>query len=112
MAISGPPVEGPADKGPSVCLGYEAEEGIVMIIRWAIVTAAALSCAACANQGQMQPMGLGFHGQINSYAAPAQAEKPALPKLKQTLGGKVLSAIALERVTGRKPDPRRFNELR
>ena len=31
--------------------------------------------------------------------------------MRQTLGGKVLSAIALERVTGRKPDPSRFNEL-
>jgi hypothetical protein len=30
---------------------------------------------------------------------------------KKTLASKVLSAIALERVTGRKPDPARLTEL-
>lgn len=89
-----------------------------MIIRLAVVTAAALSCAACANPGPMQPMGLGFHGQIGSAAAAARAAPAPAPQrivtgdIKQTLGGKVLSAIALERVTGRKPDPSRFKELR
>jgi hypothetical protein len=29
----------------------------------------------------------------------------------QTVASKVLAAIALENVTGRKPDPARFNEL-
>lgn len=29
----------------------------------------------------------------------------------KTLAGKVLTAIALERVTGRKPDPTRFSDL-
>lgn len=32
-------------------------------------------------------------------------------ELRKTLAGKVLAAIALERVTGRKPDPIRFSEL-
>lgn len=31
---------------------------------------------------------------------------------KQTVSAKMLAAIALERVTGRTPDPARFNELR
>jgi hypothetical protein len=31
---------------------------------------------------------------------------------KQTMASKVLGAIALERVTGRKPDPGRLNERR
>lgn len=76
-------------------------------------------------------MGLGFHGQLQDTAARPTAPTPAqtgtsadtsrtMPAaavnqstgMKQTLGGKVLSAIALERVTGRKPDPRRFKELR
>lgn len=68
-------------------------------------------------------MGLGFHGQIDSRHVQlhAGAAKPSTTErrrplvtheVRQTLGGKVLSAIALERVTGRKPDPRRFNELR
>lgn len=90
-----------------------------MTIRLAIVAAAAFSCAACAKESPMQPMGLGYYGQINS-ALPAVNAAPAPEisgvtasgEMRQTLGGKVLSAIALERVTGRKPDPRRFKELR
>lgn len=35
---------------------------------------------------------------------------PVLP-LRKTLGGKMLSAMALERVTGRKPDPSRLREV-
>ena len=94
-----------------------------MKLHIAAAAAAALSCAACANQAPMQPMGLGFHGQLGNETPAvtakiaseviADAAAPAAPgHMKQTLGGKVLSAIALERVTGRKPDPRRFKELR
>lgn len=113
--------------GPSThAFGYEAGEGIAVIIRFAIVAAAVLVCAACAKEGETHPMGLGyrgqFEGQIDSRHAqlgslPANTTKvnrisvPNIPKMRQTLGGKVLSAIALERITGRKPDPRRFNEL-
>jgi hypothetical protein len=35
-----------------------------------------------------------------------------LPANKKILSDKVLTAMALERVTGRKPDPRRFIEAR
>ena len=35
-----------------------------------------------------------------------------IPASKKILSDKVLTAIALERVTGRKPDPRRFIEVR
>ncbi len=35
-----------------------------------------------------------------------------IPANKKILSDKVLTAIALERVTGRKPDPRRFIEVR
>lgn len=86
-----------------------------MIVRLAVVSFVAVSCAGCANQGPLTPMGLGFHGQLEG-ARPATGTlgPSAAPrsKMKQTLGGKILSAIALERVTGRKPDPRRFKELR
>lgn len=98
-----------------------------MTIRFAVMAIAALSCAGCANQA-VKPMGLGYHGQLEQSAAASAStighERTAdkkLPgdastetqaqKMRQTLGGKVLSAIALERVTGRKPDPSRFNEL-
>ncbi|MGE4129219.1 MAG: hypothetical protein AB7E80_13735 [Hyphomicrobiaceae bacterium] len=70
----------------------------------------------------MQPMRLGVHGDAAHAPADRKARKsidtanpsrtPHGETIKQTLGGKVLSAIALERVTGRKPDPRRFKELR
>lgn len=96
-----------------------------MMLRVAAVSMAALACTACANEGAIPPMGLGFHGQLQEAPARPVVAPPArtsnnLPaaavhqtgEIKQTLGGKVLSAIALERVTGRKPDPRRFKELR
>lgn len=118
----------PADRqGRPQQLGNEAQEGTAVIKRFAVVAAAALSCAGCANQ-VLQPMGLGYYGQLDQGPAAAASaitgERTAASKssnfagiapgannMKQTLGGKVLSAMALERVTGRKPDPRRFNEL-
>lgn len=43
----------------------------------------------------------------------AQAHDADLKRAaKQTVSAKLLAAIALERVTGRTPDPARFNELR
>jgi len=61
-------------------------------------------------------MGLGLASQAIAAPQPApsvseSAPVPVAAGMKQTLGGKVLSAIALERVTGRKPDPSRFREL-
>ena len=46
-----------------------------------------------------------------SGLVPAQAVEPERDPSKKTMASKVLSAIALERVTGRKPDPARLNEL-
>lgn len=88
-----------------------------MIVRLAVVSFVAMSSAGCANQGPMQPMALGFHSQLDAARPVVTHQAPAGPVLqgtmmKQTLGGKVLSAIALERATGRRPDPRRFKELR
>jgi hypothetical protein len=51
-----------------------------------------------------QPLSTGF-------APPAQAGDAERDPGKKTMASKVLSAIALERVTGRKPDPSRLNEL-
>jgi hypothetical protein len=48
--------------------------------------------------------------QSNLGAPPEQVQ--ARDPRKQTLASKVLGAIALERVTGRKPDPARLNQLR
>ena len=46
----------------------------------------------------------------SNLGGPASAAEPAHDASKQTLASKVLSAIALERVTDRKPDPARLNE--
>jgi hypothetical protein len=45
------------------------------------------------------------------FAGAAQAGDSERDPAKKTMASKVLSAIALERVTGRKPDPSRLNEL-
>jgi hypothetical protein len=48
----------------------------------------------------------------SGLAPPAQAAEIDRDPGRKTLASKVLSAIALERVTGRKPDPSRLNDLR
>jgi hypothetical protein len=68
------------------------------------VTAIVLTGALLAGCANSQPLASGF-------AAPAQAAAPDRDPSKKTLASKVLSAIALERVTGRKPDPARLNQL-
>jgi hypothetical protein len=72
-----------------------------MRMRGAIVVLAGALLAGCANS---QPLSTGFAG-------PAQAGDAERDPGKKTMASKVLSAIALERVTGRKPDPARLNEL-
>jgi hypothetical protein len=72
-----------------------------MLPRGTIVTLACVLVAGCASN---EPLTAGL-------ASPAQASEPERDPSKKTLASKVLSAIALERVTGRKPDPSRFNEL-
>lgn len=65
----------------------------------AIIVLAGALLAGCANS---QPLSTGFAGQAH-----AADRDPG----KKTMASKVLGAIALERVTGRKPDPARLNEL-
>jgi hypothetical protein len=72
-----------------------------MGLRGAIIVLAGALLAGCANS---QPLSTGFSG-------PAQAADADLDPSKKTMASKVLSAIALERVTGRKPDPARLNDL-
>jgi hypothetical protein len=70
----------------------------VLIILCSVIAEA---LAGCANN---PPIATGF-------APPAQAAEVDRDPSKKTLASKVLSAIALERVTGRKPDPARLTEL-
>ena len=51
------------------------------------------------------------HGAISAQGQGDDA-LTLLPANKKILSDKVLTAMALERVTGRKPDPRRFIEAR
>ena len=72
-----------------------------MLLRGAMLVLAGALLAGCANS---QPFSTGL-------ASPAQAAEADRDPSKKTMASKVLSAIALERVTGRKPDPARLNEL-
>ena len=74
-----------------------------MLLRAGAVILAGALLAGCANN---TPLSSGF-------APPAQAAaaEPERDPSKKTLASKVLSAIALERVTGRKPNPARLTEL-
>lgn len=111
--------ECPRERWPVVRLArggtLEGKGGIAVLVRAAAVAIVALAVSGCANERTAGLMGLGFHGAVSEAPAPAPAAAAVtgIPsgEMKQTLGGKVLSAIALERVTGRKPDPSRFREL-
>lgn len=72
-----------------------------MLSRGTIIIFACALLAGCANN---QPL-------TASLATPAHAADQERDPSKKTLASKVLSAIALERVTGRKPDPSRLNQL-
>ena len=85
-------------------LVWRQRRGRLMLWRGGAVILAGAFLAGCANN---TPISSGF-------APPAQAAPTAEPERdpsKKTLASKVLSAIALERVTGRKPDPSRLTEL-
>ena len=72
-----------------------------MLLRGVMLILAGALLAGCAGN---EPFSTGL-------APPAQAAEADRDPSKKTMASKVLSAIALERVTGRKPDPARLNEL-
>jgi hypothetical protein len=72
-----------------------------VLARGAMLVLAGTLLAGCVGN---QPLATGFAG-------PAQASDAERDPGKKTMASKVLTAIALERVTGRKPDPARLNEL-
>ncbi len=75
-----------------------------MIIRAAIVIGLALALTACANENSSSQL-----LETSSLTAPSTAVEITPVELPQkTLSDRVLAAIALERVTGLKPDPSRF----
>jgi hypothetical protein len=77
-----------------------------MIVRVGVTLAMALALAGC--RSDLAEMRLG--GPVYGSAVEAQAhERFGIDRLpEKTMGDRMLAAMALERVTGRKPDPARF----
>jgi hypothetical protein len=75
-----------------------------MELREILVVAVAAAGAVLGGCSVGQPLASGIAG-------PVQASEVDRYPGKKTLASKVLAAIALERVTGRKPDPARLSEL-
>ncbi len=74
----------------------------------------ALIAVALALTGCAQERGTAVFGYQTARApetADIEAEMEARHLGKKSMAAKVLAAIALERVTGRKPDPARLTEL-
>lgn len=77
--------------------------GVPVIVRIGAVVALAVVCAGCANETEAPRMNLG------GLQSPVPSGDGA--GVRKTMTDKILAAIALEMVTGRKPDPSRFAEL-
>ncbi len=72
-----------------------------------IILAVALACSACA---QERPTLYSVQASYLNGPVDPEAGVEATYVAKKTLSDKMLAAIALERVTGRKPDPARLLE--
>lgn len=73
-----------------------------------VILALALACSACAQE--RTPAISGFQASYLNGPTEVDEGLEAKHTMKKTLSDKMLTAIALERVTGRKPDPARFME--
>lgn len=73
-----------------------------MLLRAMLVAGIAVTCIGCAGDSQI---GSGFSASpvTSAMAAPSSGQMP-----RKTMSDKVLAAMALERVTGLKPDPARL----
>jgi hypothetical protein len=76
-----------------------------MLVRVAAALAVALTLCGCRADVTAMQLGGPAYG-----AGPVQAqERYSIDRLPdKTMGDRILAAMALERVTGLKPDPRRF----
>lgn len=86
-----------------------------MPLRGAVLIGIAIAATGCANDSG------GTASMLSANTQPAMLGAATLARehdadlkraAKQTVSAKLLAAIALQRVTGRTPDPARFNELR
>ncbi len=88
-----------------------------MLPRAIILTLVPVLCAACANEHAPKVMGYQAAASPLAIAPATTATTPSAPAslpvpVRKSMADKVLTAIALERVTGRKPDPARLAEAR
>lgn len=91
---------------PQFHTATDAKGEYPMIARAAVALALAVLLSGCRNE--LVGMNLGGPGYGPASAAQAQ-ERYSIDRLpKKTMSDRILAAMALERVTGRKPDPARF----
>jgi hypothetical protein len=76
-----------------------------MIARAAVAFVLAVVLCGCRNELTAMQLGAPVYG-ANAAQASERYSADRLPE--KTMGDRILAAIALERVTGRKPDPARF----
>jgi hypothetical protein len=88
-----------------------------MELRLVAIAALAVLTAGCANERPISGLGYNPGGLITPANAQEttstiEQEVEARRAAQRSMAGTILAAIALERVTGLKPDPSRFTDLR
>jgi hypothetical protein len=82
-----------------------------MTTRKIAVVVMGLACAGCASESNTRVLGFQGSAAYSPITTATAAPAPASGEMKRTMASKVLAAMALERVTGRKPDPARLASL-
>lgn len=78
-----------------------------MIARLGVALALAGALTACRADGQGMALGGPGYGVLSAHASTGEATRPETMPQK-TLGDRIMAAMALERVTGMKPDSARL----
>ncbi len=102
-----------ARQDTNVAKGLEAQQtGVIMFGRIATIVTLSVSLTACAQSPLLVAPSFNT-GSLQAAATASTTEPSAQISYlgKPTMAGKVLTAIALERVTGLKPDPSAFSEF-
>ncbi len=83
-----------------------------MLLRAFVLASLTLACAACANDAGPYRLGSPANATPTAVGATQPSGISILPagalRDHKTMSDKIMTAIALERVTGRKPDPGRL----
>lgn len=77
-----------------------------MIVRLGIAVSLALLLSGCRSELAQMKLGGPAYGTVSDAQAQERSTIDRLPH--KTMSDRMLAAMALERVTGRKPDPARF----